>query len=81
MRTKTRSEATIINALSFRSSLVTQRAVIVRISNSLRFNRYEKKEMMTVTLSCDHRTIDGAVGAQWLQAFKKTVERPVTLLL
>ncbi len=36
---------------------------------------------VTVTLSCDHRVIDGAVGAQWLSAFKSLVEDPVTLLL
>jgi pyruvate dehydrogenase E2 component (dihydrolipoamide acetyltransferase) len=37
--------------------------------------------MMTVTLSCDHRAVDGAVGAQWLQAFKSFIENPVTMLL
>ncbi|MET0154698.1 MAG: pyruvate dehydrogenase complex dihydrolipoamide acetyltransferase [Rickettsiales bacterium] len=36
---------------------------------------------MTVTLSCDHRTVDGAVGAGFLQSFKKYVERPAALLL
>ena len=30
--------------------------------------------MLTVTLSCDHRVIDGALGAQWLAAFKQQVE-------
>jgi pyruvate dehydrogenase E2 component (dihydrolipoamide acetyltransferase) len=37
--------------------------------------------VMTVTLSADHRAVDGAVGAQWLQAFKGFVENPVTMLL
>ena len=37
--------------------------------------------VMTVTLSCDHRIIDGALGAQWLQAFKGYIEQPVTMLL
>lgn len=36
---------------------------------------------MTTTLSCDHRTVDGAVGASWLAAFKEYVENPLTLLL
>lgn len=27
---------------------------------------YEVKNVMTVTLSCDHRVVDGAVGAKWL---------------
>lgn len=39
------------------------------------------KNYMTVTLSCDHRVVDGAVGAQWLQAFKDLVENPMKLLL
>ncbi|MGC6411678.1 MAG: pyruvate dehydrogenase complex dihydrolipoamide acetyltransferase [Candidatus Puniceispirillaceae bacterium] len=37
--------------------------------------------VMTVTLSCDHRIVDGALGAQWLQAFKGYIEQPVTMLL
>lgn len=39
------------------------------------------KPYMSVTLSCDHRVIDGAVGAAWLQAFKGYVEDPTTMLL
>ena len=31
-------------------------------------------DMMSVTLSCDHRVVDGAVGAQWLTAFKSFSE-------
>ncbi|MEC8539817.1 MAG: pyruvate dehydrogenase complex dihydrolipoamide acetyltransferase [Pseudomonadota bacterium] len=37
--------------------------------------------VMTVTLSADHRVVDGAVGAEWLQAFKGYVEAPVTMLI
>jgi len=37
--------------------------------------------MMTVTLSCDHRAIDGALGAKLLQAFKRLIEDPLTMLL
>lgn len=37
--------------------------------------------VMTVTLSCDHRAVDGAVGARWLQAFKSFIENPVMMLL
>ncbi len=33
--------------------------------------------MMTATLSCDHRVIDGAVGAKWMAAFKEIVETPM----
>lgn len=42
---------------------------------------YDVAPCVTVTLACDHRVIDGAVGAQWLSAFKALVEDPVTLLL
>merc|ERR1712226_1555084 len=38
-------------------------------------------DMMRVTMSCDHRVVDGAVGAQWLQHFKKFVESPQSVLL
>jgi pyruvate dehydrogenase E2 component (dihydrolipoamide acetyltransferase) len=37
--------------------------------------------VMTCTLSVDHRVVDGALGAQWLRAFKKIVEDPLSLLL
>ena len=37
--------------------------------------------VMRVTMSCDHRVVDGAVGAQWLQFFKKFIENPQTMLL
>lgn len=36
--------------------------------------------VMTVTLTCDHRVVDGAVGAKFLQAFKPLIEDPVTML-
>lgn len=35
---------------------------------------------MTVTLSCDHRAVDGALGAELLAAFKKLIETPVMML-
>ena len=37
--------------------------------------------MMNVTLSADHRIVDGALGAEWLQLFKGFVENPVTMLI
>jgi pyruvate dehydrogenase E2 component (dihydrolipoamide acetyltransferase) len=37
--------------------------------------------IMTVTLSCDHRVVDGALGAELLAAFKTLVEQPVTMLV
>jgi len=38
-------------------------------------------DQMTVTLSCDHRVVDGALGAELLAAFKRFVEAPVTALV
>jgi pyruvate dehydrogenase E2 component (dihydrolipoamide acetyltransferase) len=37
--------------------------------------------MMSCTLSCDHRVVDGALGAQFLDAFKKLIEDPLTMML
>ncbi|KAF4796666.1 hypothetical protein TURU_082334 [Turdus rufiventris] len=42
---------------------------------------FDVASMMSVTLSCDHRVVDGAVGAQWLAEFKNFLEKPVTMLL
>jgi pyruvate dehydrogenase E2 component (dihydrolipoamide acetyltransferase) len=42
---------------------------------------FEEAAFMTVTLSCDHRVVDGAVGAQWLAAFKGYLESPASMLL
>jgi pyruvate dehydrogenase E2 component (dihydrolipoamide acetyltransferase) len=38
-------------------------------------------DQMTATLSCDHRVVDGALGAQLLAAFKDFIEKPVTALV
>jgi len=37
--------------------------------------------IMSVTLTCDHRVVDGATGARWLQAFKTLVEEPLTMIV
>ena len=37
--------------------------------------------VMTVTLTCDHRVVDGAIGARFLAAFKPLIEEPLTLLV
>ncbi|WP_240423070.1 2-oxo acid dehydrogenase subunit E2 [Leucobacter sp. wl10] len=36
---------------------------------------------MTVTLSADHRVLDGALAAEWLAAFAKRIEQPLGLLV
>ncbi len=38
------------------------------------------RQIMRVTMSCDHRAVDGATGAQFLQTFKKILENPLYLL-
>ena len=37
--------------------------------------------VMSVTLTCDHRVVDGAIGARWLQAFKAMIEDPITMIV
>ena len=37
--------------------------------------------VMTVTLTCDHRVVDGAIGARFLAAFKAMIEDPVTMIV
>ena len=43
--------------------------------------KLEIATMMTVTLTCDHRVVDGSVGAQFLNAFKIFIEEPAAMLL
>jgi pyruvate dehydrogenase E2 component (dihydrolipoamide acetyltransferase) len=43
--------------------------------------RVRFESQMTLTLSCDHRVIDGAIGAQMLAALKGYLEQPVTMLV
>ena len=42
---------------------------------------FDVTHVMKVTLSCDHRSVDGAVGASFLQTVKKYLENPVTMLV
>jgi len=41
----------------------------------------EIAQVMTVTLSADHRAVDGALAAEWMVSFKKAIENPVSLLV
>jgi pyruvate dehydrogenase E2 component (dihydrolipoamide acetyltransferase) len=54
----------------------SRRAAVEAADGSVRF-----VSVMTVTLSCDRRVIDGALGAQLLAAFKTLLENPVTALI
>jgi pyruvate dehydrogenase E2 component (dihydrolipoamide acetyltransferase) len=42
---------------------------------------FKVTSVMKVTLSCDHRVVDGATGAQFLQTFKGLLEDPVRMLV
>jgi pyruvate dehydrogenase E2 component (dihydrolipoamide acetyltransferase) len=37
--------------------------------------------MMNVTLSSDHRSVDGAVGAEFLKALRRYIEHPISMLV
>jgi pyruvate dehydrogenase E2 component (dihydrolipoamide acetyltransferase) len=54
----------------------TRRAPVETDDGSVKFI-----SQMTVTLSCDHRVVDGALGAQLLASFKDFIEKPVTALV
>jgi pyruvate dehydrogenase E2 component (dihydrolipoamide acetyltransferase) len=47
----------------------------------VRNNEIVLRQMMRVTMSCDHRVIDGATGAKFLQTFKKILENPLFLVV
>ena len=47
----------------------------------VRDNEIVIRQMMRVTMSCDHRIIDGATGAKFLQTFKKILENPLYLVV
>ena len=47
----------------------------------VRAGKIEIAHMMSVTLSCDHRAIDGALGAELIGAFKMLIENPVMMMV
>src|SRR6201997_2808631 len=47
----------------------------------VRNGKIEIAHMMSVTLSCDHRAIDGALGAELIGAFKMLIENPVMMMV
>jgi pyruvate dehydrogenase E2 component (dihydrolipoamide acetyltransferase) len=51
-----------------------ERAIVIN-------GKIEVATMMTVTMSCDHRVVDGATGAKFLQTFKQFIEEPASMLL
>jgi pyruvate dehydrogenase E2 component (dihydrolipoamide acetyltransferase) len=51
-----------------------ERAVVIH-------GKLEAATIMSVTLSCDHRSVDGALGAELVSAFKKLIENPVMMVV
>jgi pyruvate dehydrogenase E2 component (dihydrolipoamide acetyltransferase) len=47
----------------------------------VRNGKIEAAQLMSVTMSCDHRSVDGALGAQLIGAFKALIENPVMMLV
>ncbi len=47
----------------------------------VRGGKIEAAHIMSVTLSCDHRAIDGALGAELIGAFKRLIESPVMMMV
>jgi pyruvate dehydrogenase E2 component (dihydrolipoamide acetyltransferase) len=47
----------------------------------VRNGRIEAAQIMSVTMSCDHRAVDGALGAQLIGAFKTLIENPVMMVV
>jgi pyruvate dehydrogenase E2 component (dihydrolipoamide acetyltransferase) len=47
----------------------------------VRGNELAIATVMTCTLTCDHRVVDGAVGAKWLAAFKALLDDPITMIV
>jgi len=47
----------------------------------VRNGKIEAAHIMSVTLSCDHRAVDGALGAELIGAFKTLIENPVMMVV
>ena len=47
----------------------------------VRNGKIEAAHIMSVTLSCDHRAVDGALGAELIGAFRMLIENPVMMMV
>jgi len=59
----------------------TKKVPVLQDEQNLENPKIQISNILNVTLSCDHRVVDGAVGAQWLQVFKDLLENPMKFLL
>ena len=62
-------------------SAAEKRVVVDEKAPKDSLNPYKVAHVMNVTLSSDHRVVDGAVAAQWGLEFKKFIENPEYMLL
>ena len=58
-----------------------EKKVVPNDGDDAKQNPFKTKTVMLVSLTSDHRVVDGAIGAEWLKSFKKHMENPVLLLL
>ncbi len=82
--TFTVSNLGMFGVTSFGSILNPPQAAILSVGAArqrpvLRGGALAEESVMTVTLTCDHRALDGATGARWLRAFRALIEAPERL--
>lgn len=58
-----------------------EKKIVIDENMLKRYKVYRAASKLTVTLSCDHRVVDGAGGAEWTREFKKLVENPALMML
>ena len=71
---------------SFDSILSPLHGAVLSVGQAERQFRFRGNEpyaasVMEMTLTCDHRVVDGAIGARWLAAFKTLIEDPITMIV
>ena len=59
----------------------TEKKVVPNEGADASANPFVTETVMLVSLTCDHRVVDGAIGAGWLKSFKKHIESPLLLMM
>lgn len=85
--TFTISNLGMFNVTNFSAVINPPQACILAVGNTERRLIADDKgnpkaaNIMSVTLSCDHRVVDGAVGATWLKHFRQLISKPFSMML
>jgi pyruvate dehydrogenase E2 component (dihydrolipoamide acetyltransferase) len=71
---------------SFSSILNEPQAMILSVGSGeprpiIREGAVAIATVMTLTLTCDHRAVDGAIGAEFLSSLRRLIEDPMTMML